>query len=243
MMNKETSYRDSHKDKGGDYHSKFTENPRRALFWDIEQRFLTDVAQRFLPSGEVSHLDFACGTGRILAFFENYVQSSTGVDVSASMLGTAKTVVSKAKLVEADITSEPVFEGQHFDLITAFRFFPNAEPKLRGEVIEALFPLLRPGGILVFNNHRNTGWLAFRVKRMLTRARVTNFGMSADDVTKLVGSVGLTIEKTYHVGVVPELDTRLLRPRLLISWLEAGATHLPVAGLSQNLIYVCRKNA
>ena len=191
----------------------------------------------------MSHLDFACGTGRILAFFEDYVQSSTGVDVATSMLETARSVVSKAKLVEADITRDAVFDGQQFDLITAFRFFPNAEPGLRQEVIAALTPLLRPGGMLVFNNHRNASCLVNRVARMIKRASTPRAGMSAEEVATLVGSAGLTIEKTYHVGIVPEVESRLFRPRFLVSWIESMATYLPVGRLSEDLVYVCRKSA
>ena len=236
------NYRDSHKGKGRDYHADFAENPRRALIWSIERRFLADIVRRYLPGGEVAHLDFACGTGRILAFFEDHVDSSTGVDVATSMLETARSVVSKAKLIEADITREPVFDGQQFDLITAFRFFPNAEPKLRQEVIETLTSLLRPGGLFVFNNHRNASCLFHRVARMLKRTSASVIGMPAEEVATLVESVGLNIKKTYHVGIVPEVETRLLRPRFLVSWLESMATYFPVARLSENLVYVCHKS-
>ena len=239
----ETGYRESHQGKGREYHAQFTQNPRRALIWSIEQRFLGDIARRFLSPGEADHLDFACGSGRILARFADNVRSSTGVDVSTSMLESAKTLVPQARLIEADITRQEVFDGQLFDLITAFRFFPNAEPTLRHEVIKALYPLLRPGGLLVFNNHRNVSCLAFRVGRLLKRTNTPFFGMSAREVAELVGSVGLSVERIYHVGIVPEFETRMLRPRFLVGWIESLATRLPVAGLSEDLIYVCRKSA
>lgn len=236
----EADYRKSHLGKGADYHAEFTGNPRRSLLWSIEQEFICDIARRFLHRRNTDHLDFACGTGRILSQFKNYVRSSTGVDISASMLQTAKAVVPDARLIEADITRDNILNGQQFDLITAFRFFPNAEPPLRQEVIETLYSLLRPGGLLVFNNHRNTSALAFRLVRLL-KPSVPFSGMSAQEVSELVASVGLAIEKVYHVGIVPEYETRYLKTRFLVEWVESLATNLPVARLSENLLYVCRK--
>lgn len=238
----EQSYRESHAGLGPDYHAGFTENPRRALIWTLEQRILSDIAKRCIVPEETDHLDFACGTGRILGYFQGRVRSCTGVDVSASMLRVARGVAPQARIMEGDITREDILAGQKFDLITAFRFFPNAEPELRKDAIEALCPKLRSGGYFVFNNHRNHGSLLLRIGRLLKGRNHPSFsGMSARDVIALVGSVGLDIEEIYHVGILPETERRFIRPRFLAKWIESAMTRFPITGLSEDLIYVCRK--
>ena len=235
----EPDYRASHMGLGPEYHAAFTENPRRAMIWALEQRILSDIVKRYLIPEETDHLDFACGTGRILGYFQGRVRSSTGVDVSTSMLRVARGVASQARIIEADITHDDVLAGQKFDLITAFRFFPNAEPGLRREAIETLFSKLRTGGHLVLNNHQNYSCLGYRARRFLTRAEFNC--TPAHEITDLVASVGLRIEKVYHVGVVPEFESRMIRPRFLVEWVESMVMHLPTASLAQNLIYVCSK--
>jgi len=231
------SYRDSHLDKGPEYHSGFLENPRRALLWRLEQNLLRRIVRRFLGDRPFDHLDFACGTGRILTLLERYSRSSTGVDVSSSMLAVARTQVQRAELVQGDLTTSDLLAGRRFDLITAFRFFPNAEPELRRDAIRALASRLAPDGILVFNNHRNLSSLPFRLVRLL-RGR-NERGMSHEEAQALVAGAGLRILARYHAGVVPEYETRTLRPRALVTVLETAASHLPLADLAEDVLYVC----
>ena len=237
----EQSYRESHMGKGSEYHAGFAENPRRAMIWALEQRILSDIVKRYLVPEETDHLDFACGTGRILGYFQGRVRSSTGVDVSASMLEVASEVAAKSRIIKADITREDVLADEKFDLITAFRFFPNAEPRLRKDAIGALYPKLRPGGYLVLNNHQNDSSIAHHVRRLLTKKVFST--TPTREMVDLIASAKLSLEKIYHVGIVPDHEKLLLRPRFLVEWIESAATRLPLAGLSQDIIYVCRKSA
>ena len=65
--------------------------------------------------------------------------------------------------------------------------------------------------------------------------------MSRLEVQQLVESGGLEIESVEHAGVVPEYEWLLLRPRILVEWIERLATRLPVAAFAENLVYVCRR--
>lgn len=237
------SYRESHWGKGGDYHAMFRDNPRRALLWEIEQELLGRIIRRFLAGRPVDHLDFACGTGRILALLENRTRSSTGVDVSPSMLATARGNIGRSDLIEGDLTRGDLLSGRRFDLITAFRFFPNAEPELRREAIAALAGHLDDGGILVINNHHNLSGLKYRLVRMARRGSAGHHGMWHHEIAALVSSAGLRIRARYHVGIVPESETRLLRPRGLVAAFERIGSRLPLAGLSEDVLYVCSRAA
>jgi predicted TPR repeat methyltransferase len=75
-------YRASHLGKGGEYHDKFSRFAYTSVIWDLEQRQMLDlVAAQFADPGSTRHMDFACGTGRILALLEPAVGNSTGVDI------------------------------------------------------------------------------------------------------------------------------------------------------------------
>jgi len=237
----DSGYRNSHQHKGIDYHTRFSENPRRAMVWNLERKILLRIVSRFLDARSCEHLDFACGTGRILTFLEDHVATSTGVDISESMLAIARQNTTKATIFHGDLTREPVLKGRSFDLITTFRFFPNAEPQLRTDAINTLTRLMKPDGLLVFNNHRNTSWLRCRLAALRRKKGMRLEGMSDEEVRALVAQADLTIKKVYHVGVLPETETQFLRPRFLASWFESVASRLPLASLSEDLIYVCSK--
>ncbi|MDC0175892.1 class I SAM-dependent methyltransferase [Planctomycetaceae bacterium] len=240
----DSGYRQSHQGCGTEYHSQFSDNPRRRMMWQIEQAMLEDIleATRQQSTDEITYLDFACGTGRVLGFVSEHTNTATGVDVSDSMLEVAATSAPGAELISADITQDDSpLSGRHFELITAFRFFPNAEPGLRSEAIRALADCLSPDGRLVFNNHRCLSSMRHRLVRLLTLGRKGRTGMTRHEVLQLVSEAGLEIERVEHAGVVPEYEWLLLRPRWVVEWIERLATRLPLVGIAENLVYVCRR--
>src|ERR1700737_608790 len=93
-------YTDSHKGKGSNYHQTFAPevNPHRAMLWRLERRALDEVLRHHLVPGKIAHLDFACGTGRILGHLRRHVASATGVDVSSPMMEVARGVAPGAEL-------------------------------------------------------------------------------------------------------------------------------------------------
>jgi SAM-dependent methyltransferase len=233
------SYRASHLTKGIGYHAKFLANTRRRLLWSLEQHLLATIWKRHLVDRNVQHLDFACGTGRILAYFEPQVDVSVGVDVSPAMLEIARSTTQRSTFIQGDITQQNLLGNAKFDLITAFRFFPNAEPALRNAAIAILTSHLKSDGILVFNNHISTASLRRRLVRLLTWCQRGTNGMSPFEVDALVATGGLRILRTYHAGIVPESEESLWRPRWLVERIERLGTRLPVARFAENVIYVC----
>ena len=151
------SYRESHTDtgRGRRYDRFYATDPWVKFLWFREQQVLEDILHTYFAGGEVNLLDFACGTGRIAGFLESRVATAVGVDISEPMLEAARQNLKRTELISADHTRDPVLQGRRFNLITAFRFFTNAEPELRREALKGLVPLLAEDGCLVFNNHRN----------------------------------------------------------------------------------------
>ena len=242
-----TNYRESHVGKGRDYHDKFVRGPYRSVVWDIEQSELLAILARYRKarSGPVTLLDFACGTGRILQLFETRVDTAVGVDVSKSMLEVAESHLSKSELKNVDITREPALADRRFEMITAFRFFPNAEPTLRDEVMRELVGLLADDGILIFNNHLRCQGSRMRLrrfrKRFLGRGKERDLHcMTDDEVDSLALRFGLSILEIHSLAIIPVLkEKRPLIPKRLIEVIERWAVdRSSVAAHANTRIYV-----
>lgn len=236
-------YRLSHlaPDKGESYHRAFALNPYRKMMWGFERTALDKIRRRFLAGRPLRHLDFACGTGRVLAHVAPDALVSVGVDVSPGMLAVAKKVAPASELIEADLTVGDVLGGREFDLITAFRFFPNAQPDLRARAIGVLSRHLDPDGVFVFNNHMNRASLRYRLARLLRRGG--DEGMGPGEVRSLLDEAGLGVLGTYAYGFTPAGEERTFLPVAWLTAIEKVMSRIrPMRGLGENLIFVCRKS-
>jgi SAM-dependent methyltransferase len=236
-------YTESHKTKGRDYHETFAPevNPHRAMLWRLEQRALDRILRDHLLPGEITYFDFACGTGRVLGYLFGRVASATGVDVSSSMMEVARKVAPGAELIEADLTRRDVLGERRFNLITAFRFFPNAEPELREAVFRVLARHLAPEGVLVFNNHKNPNSLPGRISRFLGRA-APGPTMTHAEVQDLITSAGLRIVEVIPLASLPFSENHLILPIPLLEFMEGAISGLPMlTGIAQDAVYVCAR--
>jgi hypothetical protein len=153
----------------------------------------------------------------------------------------ARGVAPEAELIEADLTQQDALGDRRFDLITAFRFFPNAEPELRQAVFSVLARHLSPDGVLVFNNHKNRNSLRVRIARLRGRG-VTRGTMTHAEVEGLLSQAGLRILGVIPVVSLPLSENHVLLPVRLVEPLErviGGWT--PLAGIAQDIIYVCAR--
>jgi SAM-dependent methyltransferase len=238
-------YTDSHKGRGLDYHESFSPavNPYRAMTWRLEQRALDRILADRLASGRIAHLDFACGTGRVLGYLAGRVSTSTGVDVAASMLEVARRLAPRAEMIEADLTEQDALHDRRFDVITAFRFFPNAEAGLRQAVLTVLARHLATGGLLIFNNHKNRNSLRARLARLRGRGSVQGT-MTHAEVEGLVRRAGLRIVRVYPVASLPLAEKHVVVPVWIAERLErAIGGWAPLAGIAQDVIYACARVA
>ncbi|HUC84455.1 MAG TPA: class I SAM-dependent methyltransferase [Candidatus Acidoferrales bacterium] len=210
----------------------------------VLQRIIADHSRgRSAPS---RLLDFACGTGRVLAFVESLVELAEGVDVSESMVALARAKCRKAQLKVGDILSQPELLQKGYDLITAFRFLLNVEPAVRRGVLEKLRGLLRePDGLLVVNVHGNSRSLrhpAILWRRWRERARPTGVmlnEMSPAETQGLLRACGFRIVRQFGFGILPRILYRspLRGPAALVDKLLAGET--PWRTCSVDLMFVC----
>ena len=236
-----TDYRGSHlrPEHAKSYHMAFEHDPHRKLAWKIEKANLNEIIKTYYRDAAIHHLDFACGTGRILAFLGGRTKSSVGVDLSAAMLALARSSNTNAELLEADLTKDDVLGSRKFNLITAFRFFPNAQPALRREALKVLVDHLDADGNIVFNNHMNTASTIYRLARLLGRGGYE--GMSMVEVRALVAEHDLEIVRTYHSCVLPATDKHMLLPQPILWAIEWVLSRIPLfRNLGKNLVFVCK---
>jgi len=233
-------YRMSHRDpdKGMSYDDGFRTIRWRRYVWRREQRFLDYIVGKYPVNKPIRHLDFACGTGRIMKYLAGRTETSTGVDVSESMLEVTRKTVHSADIIKADITRDDVLGDSKFNLITAFRFFPNAQPALRSQAINCLSKHLAGDGFLVFNNHQNHTSIRYQIARLRGRQWRT---MSNREVNELVSSAGLTIAEVFPIGVLPAVDGHMLVPSSVHLLFDAATRACGLGQfLAQNVIFVCR---
>ena len=242
---KPQSYLYSHMDekKGIAYEHYYADDPWVKYLWLREQEVLRRIIREFYPSHEVRLLDFACGTGRILSALEGSVSSSFGIDVSESMLDVAKTKLRNSGLILGNLLNEKHFESETFDLITAFRFFVNAEPEMRIQALQALHPLLKQEGYLVFNNHHNRYSIRRSCQRwtaaLKSRPCNVNF-LTIQECHDLAEKTGFEIVKTYSVGLlhVPKIA---LPPWIYQAFDRFVGECRAFAQFSESPVFVCRK--
>lgn len=244
-------YRASHLDptKARSYDESFARYPYRRIVWEWEKEILREIAQdlsRNKPG--FKYLDFACGTGRILRLLESYATEAYGVDVSEPMLQVAKENVQHSNLLLCDLTEEDVFPIDYFDLITAFRFFLNAQQALKESALKVFGKILRKDGHIILNIHMNKGCLLekeLRAYQLLKRIHDPNFhSMSVRETKSLLHDFNFEVVQTFHYGVFPVYREEHKTFINQIDYLERLGSRFPyLLHPSRFVIYVCRLNS
>lgn len=241
--NASEGYRSLHKGCGIDYHTSFKERPYRRMMWTLEKKVLSQIVNNYAYNRNIHGLDFACGTGRILYHISSHVQTIIGVDISESMIEIAEqNLPENAELINADITiDETPLQGKQFDIITAFRFFANAEDELRDQAMRVLKEHLKPEGIIVFNNHQNHSSPIRRIGKKLGLANAKN--MSPKEVNDLLNKHSLTLDQKIGFGLLPFHDRFMPLPNKFVEFMEWQLSRARLADhKGQNIIYIAKIN-
>jgi SAM-dependent methyltransferase len=196
-------YRASHQAAGAgiDYDKTFEAGYCAPLRQNIERPLLENI---LCPLGgrERTSLDLACGTGRITRVAAMFFGAVVGIDVSEATLMCAS-VPENVTLYCIDITKISLAET--FDVVTAFRFFLNAEDSLRREALRAICRHLREGGELVCNIHLNATSPVGLISRILNWAcpRTPRSKLTMEQFSKVLREEGFEIVDTKAYGYLP----------------------------------------
>ena len=242
-MSTET-YRTSHAEDGygKKYEQAYENSTYYGQLWNsVEREIVRHSFQQVKDSGASSYLDFACGTGRVLQVGKEVFANASGVDISSAMLEVAQQKCPDEKLYCQDITSAPL-DGK-FDVISAFRFFRNAEPSLQTEALRAMQRHLNPNGFLVANIHGNplapSMW-ALKCKAMISRVPANT--ISRGYFTRLLEKEGFEVVSTVDYSYLPRIGSfypgwysKLMNPA------ESVCKRLPlVRGLGESTLFVAK---
>jgi SAM-dependent methyltransferase len=191
-------YRLSHMTRGDSYDGQLALAPFDAYMARLEARILRRTVAALFPSSRPRYLDFACGTGRVTETVAPLCSEAVGIDVSENMLRQARRKCPAVRFVQADLTRDDMDLGS-FDLVTAFRFFGNAQHDLRRAVLRALHRALRPDGRLVLNSHRNPHALASLLGRA-TGAGISGMDLHFLKLRALLRETGFDLESVHPIG-------------------------------------------
>lgn len=239
------SYRISHSSVGyGLQYSRVYQEGYYFHQWNkLEKPLLTRILNSYKRQGATRVMDFACGTGRILSVLEKHFPNPTGVDVSETMLGFAKSQCKKSQILQQDITSDPI-DGE-FDLVTAFRFFLNAEEPLKVDALKAIHLNLADNGVLIANIHQNSSsplGMAHKLRNLTSRSKRSN-DLGYKEFETILNSCGFRVVELHRYSFLPRpgwLATNFLG-RIILPF-EQACTFLRLPRfLCQSFIIVAEK--
>jgi SAM-dependent methyltransferase len=234
-------YSGSHLHKGRDYHDAFEMRPGRAIMWELEQRAIPALLKGAAPQAAI---DFATGTGRIARVVKKALPGCrvVGVDISMNMLAVAEAEGGGVEYMQLDgrkVTDQ--LPPSSFDLATAFRFFTNADFGLRSDAADQLAKLVKPGGLVLVNNHRNYWSPTLMIQRLLLKQKPE--GMRNSELVDLFTCRGFSIEARMSLGLAPTTENKSVLPWAAVRAIEklnyGTASRLHSAG--SNTLYLFRK--
>lgn len=238
-------YSSSHLHAGEAYQDRFRKRPGRAAMWALEQELIPKIFTNLAPH---RMLDFATGTGRIVSLLEPALPDCEfhGIDISGDMLIVARNKCQRTAFHEMDGRQALACFGKGaFDVVSAFRFFPNADPPLREGAAEQIAGLTKPGGYVVLNNHRSF-WSPSYIAMRAIGNEGGSYGTPNVQIKELFLERGFSCVARYSIGVWPQTDFRAF----LLPW--SVATRIESANmrylskmhtLGYNTVFVFRKGA
>jgi SAM-dependent methyltransferase len=236
------TYRDTHlgTEKAAEYEQAYSLG-FYADEWDwFERPFLVRTFSRLRTRGAAEAADFACGTGRVLRVAADVFPTTFGLDISPDMLAVAAANSPTSKLMAIDATAGTLDE--QFDVVSAFRFFLNAEDPLRRAGADAVFRMLRPGGSLVVNTHTQP-WSPLGVTKVMRRVYGSRLRtLSARSLCSLLRHAGFTIDSVTYHGLVPRMGE--FYPgwyRALHRWIDSRPVPRLLRPFAQSAIIVAHR--
>jgi ubiquinone/menaquinone biosynthesis C-methylase UbiE len=157
---------------------------------------------------KIDILDFACGTGRIIGHLKDLTDVNVvGCDISTEMISIAKNKYPNVNIHHGDVGE--IFHDETFDMVTAFRFFLNAEDELRIIILKKIHQVLKIDGVLLFNIHVDKNSLlgfSYRFMSKLT-SKIWGNVASLEEFEKILKSTGFEIVKIDYYCHVPRVGS------------------------------------
>lgn len=145
------------------YWTVLADNAKRDSKWDPEEFYQTGVAliddlqsklaAKGVELGGERVLDFGCGVGRLSYPLSQYFEECIGIDISASMIETAKKHASRGNNCQFILNAEPTLdclEERSLDFAYSDIVFQHIPPRYAKGYFREIAQALKPGGHFVF---------------------------------------------------------------------------------------------
>jgi SAM-dependent methyltransferase len=191
-----------------------------AAQWErLEKPLLARLFDEERRRGARRMLDIACGQGRITLFGAEFFEAVQGVDYSPEMLSVARQcLVNEPSLAGRDVRFDVAdvsdyASAEPFDVITAFRFFLNANDELQRAALECVRRNLAPQGVFITNVHVSAGsplGVFWNTRNMLRRIA----GKPRDPVRNVIGLARFRQMFDAHGFEITQVERYSLLPRV-----------------------------
>ena len=168
---------------------RFTGNSGELMLWQAfgAYRLFRALAAdhgRPVPACEAV-LDFGCGWGRIIRFFQKDLAASRlwGIDASPEMVALCRRHDPWSRFEEVSPSGPTAFADGTFDLVYAFSVFSHFSEEMHRRWLQEIRRILKPGGLFLATTRRRDfieQSVLDRIRRPLARHPEAIAGMFAD---------------------------------------------------------------
>jgi len=250
MSNNKIEYRQVFQNNVESY-ERTTQTKHISLIYNLEKEVLDNFFYK-INAKDLSVMDFACGSGRWTKYLETKFSKTFGVDVSQKMIDLAKKKCNNTQFIKTDVTSKNnSMSDQKFDIITAFRFYKNAEKELREDVTKEIPKYLKKGGYFIFDLHLNTysfnGVFAniikfLKIDRMVNISKLALTTISLKEIDQLFKNTSLKIIDYWGMGVLPGRANTIILPYKTLYELEKYFTlNKKFRSICYNILIIAEK--
>lgn len=210
------SYRSSHigENRGTEYDRIHSRKMDAVIWKHFVRPYVARQMENCRARGGEAFLDFACGTGRLLKVGAEHFETCVGIDISEDMLSVARERVPTARFYCMDVTSGQDDVVGSFDCVTLFRFLLNAEKELSIAALSWLHAHMRPGSMLIGNNHMHSGsargLVTIAANRLL---RTRHNHLSTAEMTQMLSQCGFRVLTWAGFRVIPTWGGKALLGR------------------------------
>jgi ubiquinone/menaquinone biosynthesis C-methylase UbiE len=245
-----------HDDAAQAYHDVYAAGYYAAQWRQLERPWLSGLFAELAAAGSRRMLDIACGQGRITLLAANHFPHVLGIDVSNSMLTRARQAIDDDTAlsntdVRFEIADVRTFTAeQPFDVVTAFRFFLNAEDDLRIDGLRCARRNISPNGTFIASVQCSGTCplsLFYRVSnttRRLFAKRVSSVrnALTVIALRKMFVREGFRIDRVHRYSLLPRIGslTDTIAERSIATFDRVGNLVPGVRLMSQAFIVCAR---
>jgi SAM-dependent methyltransferase len=175
---------------------RFEKRPPRDVFfyeWRLKTSYVFDKFKKiydgYIPQGTRKVLELGCGDGVVGHYFKDRPESFTyvGIDRALQRLEFAKGELPRWNFCGADVRKLPFADGV-FDAVICNGVFHHLEPDDFKSVFEEMVRIVRPGGILFFQEPNGKNFF-YRLLGFLSKSERGILDLKEENCRKVIESI------------------------------------------------------